>query len=182
MAARRFAPKAVENAVTAAFARKYPGVNDLMSYFATDIYLDEDAMRRHKLDRKDVEKTAIDALLATGAVERVYTHADLRSTAPSSDPFLELFRNAFFEPRSPHLQVLFKREVYVTSTVGGTGHGSVYKFDRHVPIVFMAPGIKAGRYADASGPEDIAPTIAHLLGLSFQREHDSRVLGEMLKR
>ena len=98
-----------------------------MSYFATDIYLDEDAMRRHRLDRKDVEKTAIDALLATGAVERVYTHADLRSTAPSSDPFLELFRNAFFEPRSPHLQVLFKREVYVTSTVGGTGHGSVYQ-------------------------------------------------------
>ncbi len=182
VAARRFPPKAVEDAVTAAFARKYPGVNDLMSYFATDIYLDEDALRRHKLDRKDVEKTAIDALLATGAVERVYTHADLRSTAPSSDPYLELFRNAFFEPRSPHLQVLFKREVYVTSTVGGTGHGSVYEFDRHVPIVFMGPGIKAGRYPDASGPEDIAPTIAHLLGLSFQREHDSRVLDEMLKR
>jgi len=182
VAARRFAPKAIQTAVTSAFAKRYPGVNDLMSYFATDIYLNEDAVRRHKLDIREVERTAIDALLATGAVERVYTHDDLRSTAPSSDPFLELFRNAFFAPRSPHLQLLLKREVYVTSTIGGTGHGSPYEFDRHVPVVFMGPGITAGRYTDASGPEDIAPTVAHLLGLQFPREHDSRVLLEMLNR
>lgn len=181
IAARRFAPKAVQTAVTDAFARRYPGVTGLMSYFATDIYLSEDVARRHKLDLKDVEQTAIDALMATGAVERVYTHDDLQSTKPSSDPYLELFRNAFFAPRSPHLQVLFKREVYVTSTVGGTGHGSAYEFDRHVPVVFMGPGIKAGRYADPSGPEDIAPTIAQILGLRFPREYDSRVLTEMLK-
>ena len=49
--------------------------------------------------------------MATGVVERVYTHDDLQRHGPSSDAFLPLFRNAFFEPRSPHLNVLLKREV-----------------------------------------------------------------------
>ncbi len=38
-----------------------------------------------------------------------------------------------------------------------------------------------GGYRDASRPEDIAPTIAHLLELEFPREKDSRVLHEMLR-
>ncbi len=178
--ARRVPPKVLQNAVSASLNKRYPDVKDLMSYFAIDVYLNEDAVRRNKLDWKDVEKTAIDAMMATGLVERVYTHDDLRSTLPSSDPYLALFRNAFYAPRSPHLSVMLKREIYMNSAVGGTSHGSVYEFDRHVPIVFMGRAITPGQYGDASGPEDIAPTIARLLGLEFPREKDSRLLHEML--
>ena len=180
--ARRVPPKVLQNAVSAAFGQRFPGVNDLVSYFAIDFYLNEESVRRNKLDWKDVEKTAIDALYATGLVEKVYTHDDLRSLAPSSDPNLRLFQNAFYPPRSPHLNVMLKREIYMNASAGGTSHGSVYEFDRHVPIVFMGRMIKPGRYADESGPEDIAPTIAHLLGLEFPHEHDSRQLLEMLSR
>ena len=74
-----------------------------MIFSAPDFYLNEETIRSQKLDRKDVEDTAIAALLQTRLVEKVYTHADLTSTAPSSDPFLSLFRNAFYEPQSaPH--------------------------------------------------------------------------------
>ena len=96
------------------------------------------------------------------------------------DAQLRLFQNAFFQPRSPHLNVLVKPYVYLSSQPGGTGHGTAHEYDRHVPLVFMGNGIKAGTYADESGPEDIAPTLAHLLGLSFPREYDSRLLMEML--
>jgi hypothetical protein len=113
-------------------------------------------------------------------VEKVYTHDDLESTSPSSDPFLPLFRNAYFAPRSPHLNVLLKKYVYLSSLPGGTGHGTAYDYDRHVPIVFMAGGVKAGMYKEACGPEDIAPTLALMLGLEFPREPDARLLREML--
>ena len=126
--------------------------------------------------------TAIAALLSTGFVEKVYTHDDLRSTARSSDPYLELFKKAFYAPRAPHLNVLLKPGVYVNSAVGGTGHGTAYDMDRHVPVVFMGRDIKPGRYTRESGPEDIAPTLAHLLRLEFPRERDSRVLLEMLTK
>jgi hypothetical protein len=75
---------------------------------------------------------------------------------------------------------MLKREIYMNAAAGGTSHGSAYDFDRHVPVVFMGAAIAPGQYARASGPEDIAPTLAHLLGLEFPRERDSRVLLEML--
>jgi predicted AlkP superfamily pyrophosphatase or phosphodiesterase len=180
IAARRASPQVLENAVQQAFARRFPGVNGLIAYFATDIYLDLEVIARHKLDRTAVEETAISALMSTGLVEKVYTHSDLMSVADSADPYLTLFKNAFFQPRSPHLNVLVKKYVYLNSQVGGTGHGTAHEYDRHVPIVFMGEGIRPGTYETECGPEDIAPTIAHLLGLTYPREYDSRLLTEMI--
>jgi len=182
VAARRVSPKEIQSVLVAALAKRYPGVTDLISHFATDIYLNEDAVRRHGLNWKEVETTAVEAMLSTGFFERVYTHDDLNSNGPSSDPYLELFKKAFYAPRSPHLNVLPKPSVYINSAAGGTGHGTAYDADRHVPVVFMGHGIKPGRYAQESAPEDIAPTLAHLLKLQFPRERDSRVLLEMLPR
>jgi hypothetical protein len=177
--ARRVPPDVLEKAVAEAFAKKYPGAKGLISYFATDFYFDEEVIRQHDLSRKDVEATAIAALLSTGVVDRVYTHDDLRTARPSSDPFLRFFQNAFYEPRSPHLTLLPKRDVNLTANVGGTGHGSVYEYDRHVPVVFMGPSIAPGRYSEPSGPEDIAPTLGRLLGIDFPREYDARLLSEI---
>jgi predicted AlkP superfamily pyrophosphatase or phosphodiesterase len=178
--ARRASPKVLETAVQQAFERRFPGVNGLMAYFATDIYLDTEVMAQHKLDRKTVEETATRALMSTGLVEKVYTHSDLMSVGDSTDPFLKLFQNAFFQSRTPHLSVLVKKYVYLSSQPGGTGHGTAHEYDRHVPIVFMGAGIKAGTYGAECGPEDIAPTLAHLLGLEYPREFQSRPLTEML--
>lgn len=182
IAARRVALALLRTAVADAFARRYPTATNLISYFAVDFYLDVELMRQHGLNQREVEQTAIDALMATRLVDKVYTHDDLRSGGAASDPFLPLFRNAFFEPRAPHLNVLLKRDVYMAAAAGGTGHGSAYDFDRHVPVVFMGRGIAPGTYPSPSGPEDIAPTLAQMLGLEFPREWDARVLTEMFSR
>jgi arylsulfatase A-like enzyme len=178
--ARRVAPKQIESVLVAALAKRYPGVTDLVSYFATDVYLNEDAVRRHNLNWTEVEATASAALLSTGLVERVYTHEDLKGTSTATGPYIDLFRSAFFEPRSPHLNLLLKPGIYVNSAAGGTGHGSPYDVDRHVPVVFMGRGIKAARYEKESAPEDIAPTLAYMLGLQLPREDNSRQLLEMI--
>ena len=178
--AQRANPNVLQSAVAHALAQRFPGGDKLAIFSPPDVYLNEDEMRQHGLNLKDVEQTAITALLRTRLVEKVYTHADLASLAASSDPFLPLFRNAFYAPRSPHLSVLLKKYLYLSSLPGGTGHGTAYDYDRHVPIVFMAAGVKPGTYKEACGPEDIAPTLALMLGLEFPREQDSRLLTEML--
>jgi len=104
----------------------------------------------------------------------------MASIATSNDPYLKLFQNAFFQPRSPHLSILVKKNVYLGPFPGGTGHGTAHDYDRHVPIVFMGEGIKPGTYEAACGPEDIAPTLAYLFDLAYPREYDSRLLMEML--
>jgi predicted AlkP superfamily pyrophosphatase or phosphodiesterase len=178
--ARRANPSVLQNAVLEALDRRFPGVENLVLFSLPDFYINEDTIRSQQLNRKDVEDTAIAALLGTGLVEKVYTADDLTQTNASPDPFLPFFRNAFYAPRSPQLTVLLKRYVYVNSAVGGTGHGTPYDYDRHVPIVFMGAGVKHGTYHEACGPEDIAPTLALMLGLEFPQEPDSRILREMM--
>ncbi len=179
--ARRAHPQVLEAAVEQALEKKYPGVENLIADSFIDIYLDEEVIQRHQLKRREVETTIVDALLSTGLVEAVYTHSQLLSDEPSSDPYIELFRNSFFQPRSPHLTVLVKKYLYLDRRPGGTGHGTPYDYDRHVPIVFMGPGIESGSYPDPCGPEDIAPTLAKLLGFDYPREKDSRLLLEMIQ-
>ena len=178
IAARRASPMILEDAVRKALALRFPGVEGLIAYFATDIYFDDEVIRANRLDRAVVEHTAIAALLSTALVEKVYTQADLMPPY-AEDPLRRLFQNSFFQPRSPHLSVLVKKHVYLSSQPGGTGHGTAHDYDRQVPIVFMGEKIKRGTYDAECGPEDIAPTLAHLLGLAFPREYDSRLLSEM---
>ena len=179
--ARRAHPQVLEAAVEQALEKKYPGVENLIADSSRNIYLDEEVMQQHQLERQEVETTLIDALLSTGLVEAVYTHSQLLSDKPSTDPYIDLFRNSFFQPRSPDLMVLVKKHLYLDSRPGGTGHGTAYDYDRHVPIIFMGPDIEPGSYPDPCGPQDIAPTLAQLLGLDFPREKDSRLLLEMIQ-
>jgi predicted AlkP superfamily pyrophosphatase or phosphodiesterase len=179
--ARRANPGVLQTAVRQALEKRFPGAGDFTVFSSPDFYFNEEVLRRRNLNRKDVEQTAITALLQTGLVEKVYTHEDLSSTVQSSDPFLPLFRNAFFAPRSPHLNVLLKKYVYLSGLAGGTGHGTAYDYDRHIPIVFMGANVKPGSYTEPCGPEDIAPTLAKILGVDFPHEPDSRLLAEMLK-
>jgi predicted AlkP superfamily pyrophosphatase or phosphodiesterase len=179
--AQRANPNVLLNAVNQALAERFPGIKNLVMYSAPDFYLNEDTLRQQGIKGKDVRDTAVAALLRTQLVEKVYTPDDLTSTAATSDPYLPLFRNAYFAPRSPQINVLLKRYVYLSGAVGGTGHGTAYDYDRHVPIVFMGAGVKPGKYDAACGPEDIAPTFASMLGLEFPREQDARLLTDILQ-
>jgi hypothetical protein len=181
---RRITPAELHAAVDVALARRFPGQPGLAiwsdDYGDPHVYLDLDAIRRQGLPRAAVERTVEEALLGTGVVERVYTHAQLLGEPPADDPFFSLFRNSFYEPRSPHLTVRLKPYVYVDKRPGGTGHGTAREYDRHVPIVFLGAGIQPGRHDARCGPEDIAPTLARLLGLDLQPQDDARLLTEVL--
>ena len=50
---------------------------------------------------------------------------------------------------------------------GGTGHGSYYEYDTHVPMIFYGSGIVKGSDSDYHPIIDITPTIAQLLGLKL---------------
>jgi len=180
--ALRRRPNVLSDPVNEILRERYPSAPDLVASFSNpDFYLDLAAIQKAGLTREKVEQVVIGALMATGVVEKVYTHADMYWKPPGSDPYIELFRNSFFASRSPQLMVLPKMYTYVSANVGGTGHGSPYEYDRHVPIVWMGPGIPRGRFATRAGPEDIAPTLAKMLDIPFPIEPDARLLVELLK-
>lgn len=181
VAARRAHPADIDRPVRTALAARFPNATGLVAaYLDPHFYLDLDAIARQGLRREDVEAVAIRAMLDTGLVDHVYTHADLLGDPPRDDPYYPLFRNSFFEPRSPHLMARLKEHVYLSNRAGGSGHGTPYEYDRHVPVAFWGAGIRGGRYETPCGPQDIAPTLAALLGLEYRVDQGQRVLAEAL--
>jgi predicted AlkP superfamily pyrophosphatase or phosphodiesterase len=179
--ARRVAPQVLRDAATKALAARFPQAGPLvLGWDDPNAYLDLERIARAGLKRADVEGVVREALLGTGVVDRVYTAADLLGDPPAGDPDFALFRNSFFEPRSPQVIARLKRYVYLDDRVGGTGHGTVQDYDRHVPVVFRGPGFARGRVDAPAGPEDIAPTLCARLGLPYRVETGQRVLAEAL--
>jgi predicted AlkP superfamily pyrophosphatase or phosphodiesterase len=180
VAARRIRPTEILDPVTRALETRFGRNGFVARYLAPDFYLDLPAIARAHVARRDVEAVAEKALLGTGFVERVYTHDRLLGDPPADDPYFALMRRSFYQPRSPHLVVLLKDFIYMSERPGGTGHGTPYEHDRHVPIVLLGPGIRPGTYEAPCGPEDIAPTLAALLRLPYPMQDAERVLTEIL--
>jgi predicted AlkP superfamily pyrophosphatase or phosphodiesterase len=181
--ARRASTRELESLVLRTLETKFKVQGIIANFDAPNLYLDETLMTQNGVKRAAVEEVIVKTLMSTGYFESVYTHAQILNPEFNGDPHLSLIRNSFFQPRSPHIIATPKPYVYISDNVGGTGHGTPHDYDRKVPIVFMGSPIKPGRYAETCGPEDIAPTLAELLGLKdFKKEEDARVLGEMMKR
>jgi arylsulfatase A-like enzyme len=179
--ARQVRPEEIEKPVRSALEQSFPLVPGLIAFFnPPDFYLDHAVLQKAGLSGRQVEKVMADALQKTGLVARVFKQDDLLSPPSLQDPIACLFFNSYFPPRSPQLVVCLKESYYLSERSGGTGHGTPYEYDRHVPLVFLGMGIKPGNYPEPCGPEDIAPTLAKFLGLSYPIESDSRLLREIL--
>ena len=85
-----------------------------------------------------------------------------------------------FADLSESTDVLLVPEPHWIFGVEGTTHGSPYDYDTHVPIIFMGPGIKRGKYNGAVALNDIAPTLATMLEIEIPSGSSGRVLDEML--
>ena len=184
VAAMRVIPEDIQRAGMAALEKRFPEARDLVSsYLAPDFYLNLPSIQRQGLRRRDVEQTLSDALIATGVVARVYTESSFAADPPpaTEDPYFDAVRRSYFASRSPQVIARLKEYTYLTSSPGGTGHGSSYEYDRHVPVIFMGSRVKPGTYATEAAPEDIAPTLGLLLGIDYPLQDARRRLTEMIK-
>jgi len=89
-------------------------------------------------------------------------------------------RNSFNMQRGADVVVVL--DPYWMFSAHGTTHGTVFGYDTHVPVIFMGPGIKAGRFDETIAVNDIAPTLATLLGIATPSGSAGRVLAEIFAR
>jgi predicted AlkP superfamily pyrophosphatase or phosphodiesterase len=181
IAARRVKPDDMLLPVTRALEARFGPDNKVVArYLTPDFYLDAAAISRLGVTRHEVEAVITEALMATDVVEKVYTQDDILGEPPAGDPSFSFVRRSFFQPRSPDLTVVLKQWEYLSDRPGGTGHGSPYEYDRHIPVAFVGAGVKPGTYPGLCGPEDIAPSLGALLRLDYPLQ-DGRVLTEMMR-
>ena len=89
-------------------------------------------------------------------------------------------QNSFHPLRSGDLAIILEPYWMNTTNATGTTHGTPYNYDTHVPIIFMGPGIKPGKYNRQAAPNDIAPTLATILEVEIPSGSSGRILEEML--
>lgn len=124
-----------------------------------------------------------DAVEALPYVADAMTVLEL-TTPPPSDSFSVLMRNSYHPDRwtggwgSEGSGVVFRFiEGYYPSTGRrGTGHGSPYYYDRHVPLMFFGGTVEAGVSDEPVNTVDIAPTLARLAGIEFPSDLDGQPL------
>jgi hypothetical protein len=110
---------------------------------------------------------------------RVYSRQQLDSGI-TGDYIAQAQMNGYYPARSADLFIIY--EPYFLQGSSGTSHYTPYAYDRHVPVLFMGPGIKPGEYNGTVAPNDIAPTLATMISTQTPSGSGGRVLTEMLTR
>jgi predicted AlkP superfamily pyrophosphatase or phosphodiesterase len=151
-----------------------------------EIYFSEGVYARLKTDPPAL-KVVLDAISAMPGVAAVYRAEELGN---GTTPIAQTRKAAvlsYFAGRSGDLYVLQKPYWLMDSSAEsskratGTGHGTPYNYDQHVPVFFMGFGIQPGEYFESATPADIAPTLAALTGVTLSTR-DGRVLAEALRK
>lgn len=110
-------------------------------------------------------------------IARIYTRDQLDNGIPG-DFIAQAAMNGYYPARSGDMFLIFEPDFMIGKS--GTNHFSPWSYDRHVPILFMGPGIHAGHYSGTIVPNDIAPTLATMLDTQTPSGSSGRVLSEML--
>ena len=173
----RMPPGIVKETVQAALARKYGAGNWIANPDEHSLYLNVDLIREKKLDRVAVDQAAAEAALTIPHVFRAYTREQLMNGFAMEDQVGRRVMNGFYIRRSADIFVML--EPYWMFTAHGTTHGTTFSYDSHVPVIFMGPGIKAGRFHEPIAVNDIAPTLATLFGVETPSGSVGRVLAEI---
>jgi phosphopentomutase len=137
-------------------------------------------IREKKLDRAEVNATAAAAASALPHVFRVYTREQLMNGYAMEDQVGRRVANGFYQRRGADVYVLLAP--YWIYSARGTTHGTAFSYDAHVPVIFMGPGIKTGRFDEKVTVNDIAPTLATLLGIETPSGSVGRVLAEIFAK
>lgn len=135
-----------------------------------DIYVDRTLP---PADRQRLLDAAVAAYRAQPQVEAVFTAAEIAATplptrSPDQWSLIERVRESYYPGRSGDLYVILKKNVTpIADTSHGfvATHGSVWDYDRRVPILFWRPGFRGATVTAPADTVDIMPTLAALIEL-----------------
>jgi predicted AlkP superfamily pyrophosphatase or phosphodiesterase len=141
------------------------------------IYLNWKLISSKKLNHEAVDRVAAQAALEIPHVSRVYTREQLMNGFEMGDAIGRRVMNGFSARRGADLYVLL--DPYYLSITKGTSHGTPFGYDAHVPVIFMGPGIKAGKFSNSIIVNDVAPTLAKILDIEIPSGAEGRILSEI---
>ena len=151
----------------------------LMATAGSAPYLNYELMETLGLDPAEVRRVAALAATRVPHVSRVYTRDELLRGAVPNDRIGSRVLRGFNAQRSGDLEILL--EPYWMRQATGTTHGTPYNYDAHIPLILMGRQVAPGQYSANAALNDLAPTLATLVGVEIPSGSSGRVLTEALR-
>jgi hypothetical protein len=174
----RFSRRALEVAARAALEEAFGPGEWLEGRAGSALYLNRDLIGEKGIDAAVMERVLASAIEHLSPIWRAYTRTQLLEGRVPADPWSRRVLLSFDRERSGDVEVLL--EPYWIASASGTTHGTPFSYDTHIPLILMGPGIQTGRYHGNARLNDLAPTLATLLGIETPSGSSGRVLGEAL--
>ncbi len=129
----------------------------------SQIYLNDSLLKVKKLTYSEVHAVVRETLLKHDEIADV---VDLHNLANSTLPDYQLnyVKNGFNPRRSGDIMTVLNPS-WFTGRKQGTTHGTLYRYDTHVPLLFYGWKIKTGETTLRTNISDISPTVADLLNI-----------------
>jgi len=126
-------------------------------------------LRPTALEARGIDATkAADALksavLTYPAVASAFTRTELLAADTEADTMIGMVRRSYFPPGGRDVVYVLK-PYFIDKSPAGTTHGMPYLMDQNVPQLWFGAGIPHGTHLERVSVEDIASTLASLLGV-----------------
>lgn len=169
------------DSLKAAVDTLYPNV--IEAFANGEVYLNQKEIAEKRYELGEVEKFVGLMGMHLNGVVNYYTRQELLylQEALEFDSVGTAVLNSFHPARSGDVKLVLKENAFFSYRQTGTTHGSHYRYDTHVPILFCGKGVKRGKFAQKSAVIDIAPTLHRLLKLQTPMRYDGRALTEILR-
>lgn len=132
------------------------------------VYLDHDVIAARALDQAEVEDAVAEELTRLEGVALAVSSSALREGRTPDLPLMQSILYNFNPSRSGDVFVVFEPGHFINDFDGltvATTHGSPWRYDTFVPVVFAGWDIPGGGVERRIRTVDVAPTLARLLSL-----------------
>jgi predicted AlkP superfamily pyrophosphatase or phosphodiesterase len=152
-------------------------------FFQPYLYLNRETIAARGLDLAEVSRRVAEELRKFPGIAYAVSSQDLRTGAVAQTPVTDAVLANFHEDRSGDIYVVFEPHWFVADFEGmqvAGSHGSPWAYDSHVPVIWMGPGVEAGRIGRRVETVDVAPTIAARLRVRQPTGTLGRVMTEVM--
>jgi len=154
------------------------GIKDVaLKFFRPYLYLDAAAIRQSDFDQEEVEHALARALMDVDGIALAQSR-----TGRSQSAEAERIRRNDHPVRSGDIYVV-QNPYWFLFDKGPIAamHGSPWRYDTHVPIIFLGTGMTAAKVARLVHPVAVAPSLSALLGMSGPAAAQGQPLVEVLR-
>ena len=154
------------------FTGPFGNPTELIKFSGSGFSFSRRYIQENGLSIDEVITTMDDELSEIDVIKEVWTQNEIRD---GKSEVSRLLRNALSIDKSPDLFLQLHKDCVITLGEGTT-HGSVYDYDRDIPMIFYGKGIRPGHIKGKANSVDIAPSLASHLGISAPTNLNGRVL------